>query len=97
MMWNMVVRTPCTADGVFLEGGSKYLLGGIVSNKERSTKGDIMPRVIFRDKELALEEVKMKGKLVGGHKRVCCLHGRIWKIMNALVTRGRLHYKEVLL
>lgn len=56
-----------------------------------------MPGVIVRDKELAWEEVKMKGKLVGGHKRVCCLHGRIGKIMNALVTRGRLYFKEVLL
>jgi len=68
----------------------------MVSTKEGSTKGDIMPGVIVRDKELAWEEVKMKGKLVGGHKRVCCLHGRMWKIMNALVMRGRLYFKEVL-
>lgn len=55
----------------------------MVSRKEGSTKGDITPGVFAGDKELVWEEVKMKGELVGGHKRLCCLHGRIWKIMNA--------------
>lgn len=55
----------------------------IVSNKEGSTKGDITPGVVVGDKGLVWEEVKMKGKVVGGHKRLCCLHGRIWKILNA--------------
>lgn len=60
----------------------------IVSNKEGSTKGDITPGVVVGDKELVWEEVKMKDKLVGEHKRLCCLHGRIWKMVNALVMRG---------
>lgn len=80
-----------------MEWGRKFSQHLIVSNKEGSTKEDIMPGVILGDKEVSREEVKMKGKLVGGHKRMCCLHGRIWKIMNAVVARGRLYFKEVLL
>lgn len=44
----------------------------IVSNKEGSSKGDVMLGVIVKRQRAGLGESKDEGQAVGGHKRVCC-------------------------